>query len=179
MATNENGTENTPREWFEVVDEDDRIIGMASRSQVHGNPALIHRTVHVIVFNSERRILLQKRSKNKDIQPGKWDTAVGGHLCPGENYETAARRETGEELGIEAEELPLIYLFDLKIRNEIESENVRVYAAVHDGPFTPPAKEIDEVRFWTPEEINKNRGAGKFTPNLEDEFRKLEEMGKI
>lgn len=174
--------ENSPgrrREWFEIVDEDNRIIGMASRAQVHGNPALIHRTAHIVIFNQAGNILLQKRSQNKDIQPGKWDTAVGGHLMPGESFEDAARRETGEELGIKTEKLPLIYLFDLKIRNDIESENVRVFGALHNGPFQPPPEEIDELKFWSKREIKQKRGSGCFTPNLEVELDKLEQKGKI
>ena len=170
---------NKSLEWFEIVDDDNRIIGMASRNQVHGNPELIHRTSHVVVFNSNGKILLQKRSENKDIQPGKWDTAVGGHLAPGEGFEEAARRETAEELGIDPETVAMVYLFDLKIRNEIESENVRVFAIVHDGPFEAPPEEIDELRFWTKTEINKKRGTGCFTPNLEVEFDRLEQMGKL
>ncbi|MFO7820904.1 MAG: NUDIX domain-containing protein [Lentisphaeria bacterium] len=172
-------TSGERREWFEIVDEDNRIIGMASREQVHGNPQLIHRTAHVVVFGTDNRILLQKRSPTKDIQPGKWDTAVGGHLVPGEDYATAARREAAEELGITPRELPFLYLFDLKIRNEIESENVRVYAIIHDGPFDPPTAEIDELRFWDKNEIAKQRGTGCFTPNLEVELDKLEQSGKL
>jgi isopentenyl-diphosphate delta-isomerase type 1 len=163
-------------EWFEVVDEDDRACGMARRSECHGNPELIHRTAHVVVFSSDDRVLLQKRSARKDIQPGKWDTAVGGHLAPGEGYEEAAQRETREELGLATDRLPLHFLFNLKIRNEIESENVCVFAVTHDGPFHPPPAEIDELRFWTREELRNNLGKGIFTPNLEREIQRLQEI---
>jgi isopentenyldiphosphate isomerase len=162
-------------EIFEIVDEDNRIIGTAKRSECHGNPSLIHRTAHVIVFHPDGRILLQKRSLGKDIQPGKWDTAVGGHLMPGEDFETAARREMVEELGI-PDSLPLKHLFDSKIRNSIESENTRVFSTVYAGLFDFPKSEIDEVRFWTFCELRSEMETDSFTPNLIVELRKLFEM---
>lgn len=160
-------------EIFEIVDENNVVIGTAKRSECHGNPSLIHRTVHVIVYHPDGRILLQKRSPLKDVQPGKWDTAVGGHMMPGEDFVTAARREMAEELGL-AEKIPLKHVFDIKIRNSVESENVKVFSAVHSGPFNFQKEEIDEVRFWTVPEL-KAAIAGKndFTPNLVYELKKL------
>ena len=61
-------------EWFEIVDEHGKVAGKALRSECHGNPVLVHRTAHVMVFHPDGRLLLQKRSLKKDIQPGKWDT---------------------------------------------------------------------------------------------------------
>ncbi len=159
-------------EYFDVVDEDDNIIGRALRSECHGNPSLIHRTVHVVVFHSDGRILLQKRSPKKDIQPGKWDTAVGGHLEPGEDYESAARREMKEELGVSFA-FPLSYLFDSQIRNNIESENTKVYAVTYDGPFNFNSEEIEEIRFWSRDEMISAFGKAIFTPNLEEELKKI------
>jgi isopentenyl-diphosphate delta-isomerase type 1 len=155
-------------EYFEIVNERGEVIGKAPRSECHGNPALIHRAVHVLVFNKKGELLLQLRSKDKDIQPGKWDTSVGGHLGLGESYEQAAAREMAEELGIEPPELE--YLYDYPLRNEIESENIRSFLAVFDGPFKPQIEEIDEIKFWTLEEIDLSLGKGVFTPNFETEF---------
>lgn len=169
---------NSEQEVFEIVDENDKVVGTALRSECHGNPSLIHRTAHVVVFNSDGRILLQKRSSGKDIQPGKWDTAVGGHLMPGEDYLSAARREMSEELGI-PENLPMEYLFDSKIRNDIESENIRVFATVFDGPFSFPQEEIEELRFWSQAEILQEINGDSFTPNLKLELEKLIKANKI
>jgi isopentenyldiphosphate isomerase len=80
-------------EYFEIYNEKNMCLGLAKRNICHGNPKLCHKTVHVIIFNDKGEILLQKRSFNKDIQPGKWDSAVGGHINPGEHIEKAARRE--------------------------------------------------------------------------------------
>lgn len=161
-------------ELFEVVDADDKVIGLARRRECHGNPKLTHRTAHVAVFHPDGRILLQRRSCAKDIQPGKWDTAVGGHLAPGEDYEAGARREMQEELGIPSD-TKLEFLFKSQIRNAIESENVGVFGTISEGPFKFNPIEIDQVRFWTPEELvaELDAGAPGFTPNLVTELKRL------
>ncbi|GAB4173587.1 MAG: NUDIX domain-containing protein [Geothermobacteraceae bacterium] len=153
---------------FDIVDEEDRVIGQAPRSKCHGNPNLIHRVAHVLVFDSRDRLLLQKRHPRKDIQPDKWDTSVGGHLEPGENYLDAARREMAEELGIIG--VPLTFLYKSKIRNEVESENVATYLARWDGPIEFNPAEITEIRYWTRDEIEAAIGNGVFTPNFEEEW---------
>jgi isopentenyldiphosphate isomerase len=159
-------------EYFEIVDDEDRVIGRAPRSDCHGNPALVHRVAHVLVFNRDGALLLQKRSRHKDIQPGRWDTSVGGHLAPGEDYRQAALREMTEELGVTG--VPLTFLYHSRIRNEIEAENVGTFLARHDGPFSFPPEEIDEIRFWTAEEIEAALGTGTFTPNFEEEWRQYQ-----
>lgn len=156
-------------ELFEVVDEDDRVIGVASRGECHGNPALIHRVAHVLVINARGEVLLQKRSPCKDIQPDKWDTSVGGHLDPGESYHEAALREMREELGLTG--LPLTFLYKSKIRNAIESENVATFLARYDSVPSWNEQEISAVRFWGPDEVEAAMGTGVFAPNFEEEWR--------
>jgi isopentenyldiphosphate isomerase len=165
-------------ERFEIVDENDRVVGTALRRECHGNPALVHRTAHVVVRSGDGRMLLQKRSAGKDIQPGKWDTAVGGHLRPDESYEQAARREMAEEIGAPPG-LPLRHLFDARIRNRVESENVRVFGLTYEGPFAAQAGEIEELRFWSPGETERALGTGVFTPNLEAEIGELRARGLL
>ncbi len=160
-------------EWFDRIDEAGRVIGTVRRRDCHGNPELLHRTAHVVVFHPDgKRILLQRRCRTKDVQPGKWDTAVGGHLDHQEDYESAARREMSEELGL-SPSLPLDFLFDSKIRNTVESENVRVYGVVSEGPFQFQESEIDEIRFWSRKEIGSAENS-IFTPNLLLELKELE-----
>ena len=163
-------------EYFDIVDENGQVNGKALRSECHGNPALIHRTVHVVVYHPDGRLLLQKRRMDKDVQPGKWDTAVGGHLDSGEDYETAVLRELAEELGVVAELQDLQYVMDSEIRNEIESENVRVFSLIHPGPFDYLKTEIDEVKFWEICELRKSIAETPeiFTPNFIDEFSLLD-----
>lgn len=159
-------------EYLEIVDADDQVIGLALRSECHGNPQLIHRVAHVLVFDRQGRLLLQKRSMNKDVQPGKWDTSVGGHLDPGESYAGAAAREMCEELGVA--DLPLTFLYAYQMRNAYESENVATFMTRHDGPFPFSVVEIEEVRFWTPQEIDAALSSGILTPNFEDEWARLQ-----
>lgn len=147
-------------------------IGCVERSRAHGDNTLLHRAAHIFVFSEDGRLLLQKRSMTKRIQPGKWDASVGGHLAAGEDFLTGARRELTEELGLPAD-TPLEHLFDVEIRNEIESEDARVFKAVSEGPFDFQREEIDEVRFFTPEELCSPECRKGFTPCLIGELERL------
>jgi isopentenyldiphosphate isomerase len=155
-------------EMLTRVTDLDEILGPVPRSQVHGNPALIHRSVHILVIHPEGRLLLQKRSLRKDTQPGKWDTSVGGHVGFGQSYEEAARREAEEELGVVPGKLT--FLYPSRIRNAVESENIHTFLHVSAGPFRAEPGEIDELRFWSKEEIRQALGTGIFTSNFEEEF---------
>lgn len=155
-------------EVFDIVDENDQVIGQAPRSQCHGDPDLVHRVAHVLLFNRRGELLLQMRAATKDVQPGRWDTSVGGHLDLGESYLAAAYREMEEELGIVG--VPLTFMYSSKMRNDFESENVRTYLATCDGEIRFNPEEIDGVRFWAAEEIEAALGAGVLTPNFEQEW---------
>ena len=159
---------------FELINDAGEVIGIAPRCRCHGNPLLRHRAVHVVVMASNGHILLQKRSPHKDIQPGKWDSAVGGHLQPGEDFLAAAQREMAEEISVNAQDSQLKTLFDMTICNHIESEVARVFAITCDGPFHASPDEIDDLRFWSWPEITAATGTGIFTPNLEKELALLQ-----
>ena len=154
-------------ECFDIIDRSGNIIGTATREECHGNRDLAHRTVHVLVFNSAGELYLQKRSMSKDIQPGKWDTSVGGHLDLGETVQQAVHREMKEELNIDA---PVKYIYDYWMCNEVETEYVHTYICVYDGDIIFNPDEIDDGRFWSREEIEKSIGTGVFTPNFEQEY---------
>ncbi len=161
-------------EWFDIVTPEGKIVGRAPRSLCHGNPELLHPVVHVHVFNSQGELWLQKRASNKEIQPGKWDTSVGGHVMSGERVEEALLREVREELGVPM--MPNEPLYRYVMRNEVESELVYTFRGLHNGPFRPPKEEIEEGRFWKIKEIRKQLGKGVFTPNFEQEFELLEKL---
>ena len=161
-------------EWFDLVEPDGKIIGKAPRSAVHGNPRLLHPVVHLHVFNRNGELYLQKRSRTKEVQPGKWDTAVGGHISAGEDVVSALRREAEEELGIKQHNFQPLYRYVM--RNDFESELVYTFRLVYNGPFRINREEIEFGRFWSMKDIERNLGQNIFTPNFEEEFRMLQKI---
>ena len=158
------------KEKFPLVDEEGHVIGSATRGECHNGSHLLHPVVHLHVFNSKGDIYLQKRPEWKDIQPGKWDTAVGGHIDYGETPEEALRREVREELGITdfTPEFVDKYMFESKR----ESELVYVNRTIYDGDIRPSAEELDGGRFWTMQEVHEAMGQDILTPNFESEFKR-------
>lgn len=155
-------------ELLEVVNYKGEIVGILPRSRIHGNPSLAHRVVHVLVFNTKGEILLQKRSMSKDVAPGKWDTSVGGHLNIGEDPLSAARREMKEELGILVGEPRFLYTYIHT--NSYETELVYTYSCLYEGEISFNPDEIDEVKFWSLEEISKNIGKNILSDNFGHEM---------
>jgi isopentenyldiphosphate isomerase len=160
-------------ELFPLVDEQGRVVGSALRSEVHGNPALMHPVVHCLVVDSAGRLLLQLRSRHKDVQPGKWDTSVGGHVDWGESVEQALARELAEEVGILAHEVEPRFLYRYIMRSDIETELVHTYTCMAPAVLRRCQQEIEELRFWSGAEIEQALGSGVFTPNFEDEYRRF------
>lgn len=159
-------------EWFPLVNEEGETIGKATRRECHSGSKLLHPVVHLHIFNTVGDIYLQKRSMKKDIQPGKWDTAVGGHVDLGETVEEALRREVREELGITHfnPQFLMRYVFE----SAVEKELVNTFEACYEGPFAPDPEELEAGRFWTQEEIQLNLGRGVFTPNFEQEYQRIQ-----
>lgn len=157
-------------ELFPLVDAEGNVIGKATRGECHSGSKLLHPVVHLHVFNSRGELYLQRRPDWKDIQPGKWDTAVGGHIDLGESIDDALAREAREELGITGFTPTSIkrYVFESKREREL----VNVFSTVFDGEISP-TDELDGGRFWSLDEIRANIGKGIFTPNFEQEFESL------
>lgn len=158
-------------ERFPLVDEEGRVIGSATRGECHSGTKLLHPVVHLHVFNSKGELYLQKRPDWKDIQPGKWDTAVGGHIDYGETPEEALAREAKEELGIIdfTPERMGMYIFE-SLR---ERELVYVNRTTYDGAIQPSTEELNGGRFWSPQEILSAIGQGILTPNFENEYQRF------
>ncbi|MBI4800417.1 MAG: NUDIX domain-containing protein [Desulfarculus sp.] len=135
-----------PREPLSVVDEQDRPQGVRPRWLIHRD-GLPHRAVHVLVFDGQGRLYLQRRSPAKDTFPGRWTSSASGHVDPGEDYGQAARRELMEELGLEA---PLIWLGKIAAQPATGMEFSAVYRAQTAQAPQPNPREIIEGRFFTP-----------------------------
>ncbi|MBQ6966202.1 MAG: S-adenosylmethionine:tRNA ribosyltransferase-isomerase [Bacteroidaceae bacterium] len=170
------GKQDNNQEKLPIVDADGNIIGAATRGECHSGSKLLHPVVHLHVFNSRGELYLQRRPEWKDIQPRKWDTAVGGHVDLGESVEEALRREAQEELGITHFTPQRIthYVFE----SDREKELVFVHKTLYDGTITP-SDELDGGRFWTPHEIKENLGKGIFTPNLESELKRVKLINNL
>ena len=138
------------QEMFDVVDECDRVLRAEPRDIVHVNN-LLHRAVHMLLFNSRGDLLLQKRSIWKDRNPGRWDASAAGHLDSGENFLEAARRELREELGVEAPALERIG--KLTPCEQTGWEFIEIFRGVHDGPFAPAPLEVETVAFFNREHV--------------------------
>lgn len=156
------------QELFPIVDEQGNVVGSATRGQCHNGSRLLHPVVHLHVFNSQGEVYLQKRPAWKDIQPSKWDTAVGGHMDYGETPEEALQREAREELGINDFTPQRVgqYVYD----SNVERELVYVNRTTFDGPVSPSDEELDGGRFWSLDELRQVMGKNILTPNFESEF---------
>ncbi len=160
-------------ELFPLVTEQGQVVGSVARSKAHGDRSLIHPVVHCLVTNDAGELLLQLRTRDKDVQPGKWDTSVGGHVAYGESIAAALRRELAEEIGLRTESVQLRFLYRYLNRSDIETELVHTYTCCSNGPFERQQSEIDELRFWSRTAIAAALGTGVFTPNFEDEYRRF------
>ncbi len=163
----------TYREWLDVVDENDRVVGRERRGVIHAR-GLMHRSAQVLVFNSAGELFLQKRSRSKDDFPGVWDCSAAGHVDPGEAYADCARRELAEELGIDAP-LELEALFRFPASADTGWEHCSVYRCVYDGPLRLQEDEVDEGKWLPPAEMDRlvEDAGAQLTPAVRRIWRRL------
>ncbi|RXK56767.1 NUDIX domain-containing protein [Oleiharenicola lentus] len=140
-------------ELFDVVDEQDRVVGQMPRREVH-RLKLRHRAVHLLVVNRAGQVFLHQRSQLKDQFPGYWNTSAAGHVGAGEDYDSTAARELEEELGCRPVRSPQP-LFKVEAREETGQEFVWVYRVEAEGPFTLHPTEIERGGWFTPTEIDQ------------------------
>lgn len=152
-------------EYFDVVDANDAVIGRAARRDVHAR-GLWHRAVHVLVFNAVGRTFLQKRSMLKDMSPGCWDAACSGHVDSGEDYDAAAARELGEEIGVFVPAAELTRWKRIEACAQTGWEFLWVYRLRHEGPFVLHPDEIEQGEWVAPAELTTliREKPAQFTP---------------
>lgn len=158
-------------EYFPVVTVEGEVVGRALRQDCHDGSHILHPVVHLHVFSSKGELYLQRRAMHKDLLPGYWDTAVGGHVMYGETIMQALVREVQEEIGITdfTPEHVETYRYD----STRESEMVHVYKAIYDGPFHWNDGEVMDGRFWSIDELRETIGMDILTPNLEMELQRF------
>jgi len=164
---------NEESEIFDIVNDNDEIVGLASRNEVH-RLGLKHRSVHLLIFNKQGSVLLQKRSMEKDTFPGTWDSSVSGHVDSGENYDEAVIRESWEELGVKFEVVPE-KIFKVDACKETDNEFSWVYRLFSEGPFSPNEDEISEIKWFSIETLDDNNldDSSIFSPAFSLIWRKL------
>lgn len=169
-----NSAHSSDLEMFPVINEEGLVIGRAERSYCHGGSRLLHPVVHLHLIDRQERIYLQKRSLKKKLLPGKWDTAVGGHIMYGESIMSALFREAREELALE--EFNPIFIKSYRWDTAVDAEFVNVFAAVGKLCPVPDGDEVEQGRWWSIPEIEKDLETGVFTPNFVDEFRGIKDI---
>ena len=160
--------EHRAEEILPVCDASGQVSACATRAYCHSAARPLHPVVHLHLLRRDGSLYLQKRSLKKDLLPGRWDTAVGGHITYGETVMEALYRESREELGLQ--DFTPVWLCSYVWECERERELVNVFAAVGSYEPKPDGDEVDEGRYWTAREIEKCLSDSLFTPNFESEY---------
>ena len=168
---------NVENEIYNIVDENDQIIGQASRKHIHKNK-LLHRSVHTLVFNSKKELFLQKRALCKDENPGLWDTSSAGHVDAEESYDACAHRELWEELNLKA---ALKTSIKISACQETYGEHVQVYICVTDDAIKINLEEISEGAFFSLAQIQKeiSINPAQFTSSFKLLFNQIRDIENV
>ena len=160
-------------EILPIIEPGGLVIGRSTRKACHTHPELLHPVVHLHIIDPYDNIFLQKRSASKDLYPGRWDTAVGGHVTYGESLIESLIREAGEELAFV--DFNPSFLGEYIWRSPNESEMVNIFATVTDRDISPDNDEVDEGRWWTAREVEAAIGKDILTPQFEQEFKRIKD----
>ena len=131
---------------IQIVDAENNPTGSAIKQEAWRN-GLIHRISRISILNDNGQILVQKRSKSRDLYPGRWDNSVAGHVDTGETYLQAALRELSEELGINSLDLTVLgdYYAETTYDWRVMKKFTRAYKAVINNPIPTFSLSPDEV----------------------------------
>lgn len=153
---------NPSDELVDVVDELNKCVRVVTRAQMRAEQ-LPHRCTYILVFNRAGQLFIHQRTPCKDVYPSYWDVTVGGVLGAGETYDTGARREAREELGIEAPDIEL--LFPFRYTDARTTVHGMVYRIIHDGPFQLQPEEIVRGEFVSVDSIAERSAQTPFCPD--------------
>jgi isopentenyl-diphosphate delta-isomerase len=167
-----------PEEIFDVVDESDRIVGQATRAEVHARK-LRHRAIHIFLFNERGDLFIQERAAGKDSFPGRYDSSTSGHLSNGEDYDTCAVRELREELGLTVSPDQLQKHFKVEACEQTGWEFVWAYSLRINEPPRINPHEIESGRFWSPAQIRTRLAShpSEFAPSFARIFEEFDRRG--
>lgn len=149
-------------EQVDIVDEQDRVVGLASRARMRAEN-LWHRTVAVLCVNSAGHVYLHQRSHDKDLFPGAFDAFVSGCVRAGDSYLDSARRELEEELGISgAAPEPLCH-------NRYDGPGTRTQTRIYRVDWNGPVEHADGEIIWgafvAPAEVEARVADGSLVPD--------------
>lgn len=156
-------------EILEIVDEENNVVGQASRGECY-QKGLLHRAVNIFIFNSKGQVFLHKRSDKKLKYPGFWDLSCSEHVRPGESFEQAAKRGLTEELSVELELEEVIPIHRMDSTDEEgkyhDNELIVTFKGIYDGQMEFDTQEVVAGRFFDVLEVNKmiKQKTVKFTP---------------
>jgi isopentenyl-diphosphate delta-isomerase len=163
-----------------LVDEEDKIIGYRNKADCHEGPGILHRAFSILLFDYDRRLLIQQRSGSKRLWPLAWSNSCCSHPRRGETLGSAAERRLGEELGV-ATRLFLLYKFRYRARYlDLGSENelCSVFiGSVNPTMICPNNNEVETWRFVTPGEMDREIASSpeQFTPWAKAEWHRIRE----
>ena len=139
-----------------LVDEKDNQVGLMPKLEAH-QKGLLHRAFSVFIFNSDYKLLLQKRASSKYHSGGLWTNTCCSHPRDGEDIIDAANRRLDEEMGIKTslrKVFDFIYTAELD-NNLIENEFDHVFYGVYDIDPIINKDEAEDFK-WVDMETLKN-----------------------
>ncbi|HLC60785.1 MAG TPA: NUDIX domain-containing protein [Candidatus Nanoarchaeia archaeon] len=151
------------KEYIDIVNEKDEVIGVVTRTEMHKN-ALLHRVSRIIIKNDKNEFLVQKRSQSKDIFPEYWDIGVAESVKSGSNYDSTAVIGLWEELGIKLQIEEINRVFNFIHKSENDNEICTVYEIVYNGDLKKQDEEIDEIKFLKMEMVKELISSSPFHP---------------
>jgi isopentenyl-diphosphate delta-isomerase len=145
---------NTPNELMDLVNEDDEVVGDVLKGEANSDTCLIHREVGIIIYDDDKKVLIQQRSKKKNLNPGMWAVSCAGHVPKGMSPLDAAHMELKEELGFDTE---LEFIEKRLDRISTETRFVYWYVGKYNKErITVEPEEVEEVKWISETEFGSS-----------------------